>query len=145
MRPIEVGVDVERSAGEVFDYLAEVENNTEWLSGMRSCRWITEPPLRLGSRYEQVGVFRRKEIRTSFEVTALEPGRSITISSLEGSAFPLTVTRAVAPLGPDRCRVTERVEADPTGFYRRAGRLLEYLVRRQITRDYRGLARRLST
>jgi hypothetical protein len=72
-------------------------------------------------------------------VTAHRPGALVTISSREGSSFPLTVTRQVEPLGAGRCRVTETVESDPRGFYRLAEPLLRGLVRRNIRRDYRRL------
>lgn len=139
MKPVEVTVDVERPAHEVFAYLEEVTNNTEWLKGMRSCKWTTEPPIRVGSRYEQVAEFLGKEIRTSFEVTAHEPGRLVTIQSRAGSAFPLTVTRRVDPLDGNRSRVTEVVESDPSGFYRIAQPVLRAMVARNIRRDYRNL------
>ena len=139
MKPVTVQVDIDRPAGEVFAYLDQVENNPRWLRGMVSCRWTTEPPARVGSRYEQVARFLGKRIRTSFEVTEHEPGKLVTIASREGSSFPLTVRREVDPLGPDRCRVTEVVDSDPRGFYRIAEPLLRVMVRRNIQRDYRRL------
>jgi uncharacterized membrane protein len=139
VRTVRVTVDVDRPAPEVFAYLEEVTNNTEWLKGMRSCTWTTGPPVRVGSRYEQVAEFIGKEIRTSFEVTAHEPGRLVTIESREGSSFPLTVTRQVEPVDGDRSRVVETVESDPSGFYRAASPLLRAVVGRNIRRDYRRL------
>jgi uncharacterized membrane protein len=139
MKPVTVRVDIDRPASEVFAFLEEVENNTRWLRGMESCTWTTAPPVRVGSRYEQRARFLGREIRTSFEVTAHQPGRLVTIRSREGSSFPLTVTRLVEPLDAGRCRVTETVDSDPRGFYRIAQPLLRELVRRNIQRDYRRL------
>ena len=139
MQPVVVSVEIDRPAEEVFAYLDDVENNPRWLRGMRSCNWTTPPPAQVGSRYEQTAAFLGKEIRTSFEVTAREPGRLVTITSQEGSSFPITVTREVTPRGPSRCRVTETLESDPSGFYRIAGTLLGAMVRRRIQRDYRTL------
>jgi uncharacterized membrane protein len=142
MKPVTVRVDIDRPTHEVFTFLEEVENNPRWLRGMRSCTWTTAPPVRVGSCYDQRARFLGREIRTSFEVTAHQPGRLVTISSRKGSSFPLTVTRLVEPLGPldaGRCRVTETVDSDPRGFYRIAQPLLRELVRRNIRRDYRRL------
>jgi len=139
MKPVEITVDIDRPTEEVFAYLDDVTNNTAWLKGMQSCTWTTDPPVRVGSRYEQAARFLGKEIRTSFEVTAREPGRLVTIESREGSSFPLTVTRRVDPLGESRCRVVETVESDPSGFYRVAQPLLRAMVARNIRRDYRRL------
>jgi uncharacterized membrane protein len=139
MKPVVVTVDIDRPAKEVFAFLEEVEHNPRWLRGMVSCTWTTPPPVAVGSRYEQVARFLGKQIRTSFEVTEHEPGRLVTISSRQGSSFPLTVARLVEPAGEARCRVTETVHSDPSGFYRVAEPLLRLLVRRNIRRDYRGL------
>ncbi|MGQ0774054.1 MAG: SRPBCC family protein [Pseudonocardiales bacterium] len=143
MKPVRISVDIDRPTGEVFAYLDDVTNNPEWLKGMRSCTWTTDPPVRVGSRYEQVAQFLGKQIRTSFEVTAREPGRLVTIESQAGSSFPLTVTRQVEPLGDDRCRVVETVESDPSGFYRVAQPLLRAMVARNIKRDYHSLKQHL--
>jgi uncharacterized membrane protein len=139
MKPVRISVEIARPAAEVFAYLDDVTNNTAWLRGMRSCRWTTDPPVRVGSRYEQVARFLGKEIHTTFEVTAHESGRLVTIEAQEGSSFPLTVTRQVEPLDSMHCRVTETVESDPRGFYRMAQPLLRAMVTRNITRDYRRL------
>jgi uncharacterized membrane protein len=139
MRPVQNTVEIDRPAPEVFAYLENVTNNTDWLKGMRSCTWTTEPPVRVGSRYEQVAAFLGKEIHTSFEVTAHEPGHLVTIASREGSSFPLTVTRRVEDAGAGRSRVTETVESEPGGFYRVAQPLLRAMVARNIRRDYRNL------
>ena len=143
MKPVVVQVEIARPAEDVFAYLEEVENNPAWLRGMRSCTWTTPPPRGLGSRYDQVAAFVGKEIRTTFVVTAHEPGRLVTITSLEGSSFPLTVTRLVEATGATSCRVTETVESDPSGFYRVATPLLRLMVRRNIVRDYGTLKRLL--
>jgi hypothetical protein len=109
---------------------------------MRSATWTTPPPVHLGSTYEQHARFFGKDIVTSFEVTHLDPPRSITITSRR-SPFPLTVTRAVAPLAAKRARVTETVDSDPAGFYRIATPILARLVERNIRADYRRLKRYL--
>jgi uncharacterized membrane protein len=139
MKPIVVNIEINRPAPEVFDYLEDVENNPKWLRGMISAQWTTEPPVRVGSRYEQLAKFMGKQIRTSFEVVAHEPPKKITISSREGSSFPITVTRAVEPLDARGCRVTETVDSEPGGFYRIAQPILRVLVRRTIGRDYKRL------
>jgi uncharacterized membrane protein len=142
---LKVEIDIDRAAEEVFTFLEDAENNTKWLKGMRSARWTTAPPVRKGSTYEQVSAFLGREIRTSFEVTELEPRRLITIKSREGSSFPITVTRIVERAAPAACRVTEIVDGDARGFYAIASPLLKLMVQRTIRRDYRGLKRMLES
>jgi uncharacterized membrane protein len=139
MRPIVVEQEIERPAEVVWEYMENAEHNPEWLSNMRSARWTTESPIGVGSRYEQMVRFLGKDVRTSFEVTALDPGRSITISSLPGSSFPIRITREVQPLDPRRTRVRETAEGDSSGFYRVAEPLMRPIVRRNIAGAYRRL------
>jgi uncharacterized membrane protein len=139
MKTVVVRVGIKRSCDDIYDVLEDAEKNPKWLPAMSSCRWITPPPIGVGSRYEQVARFLGKEIRTSFEVTAREPGHLITIQSREGSSFPLTVTRQVEPLDDNHCLVTETVDSDPSGFYRIASPVLHAMVRRGIWRSYQRL------
>jgi uncharacterized protein YndB with AHSA1/START domain len=143
VKPVTVEVEIARPPAVVWEYLANAEHNPEWLRNMSSCRWITGPPIRVGSRYEQVARFLGKEVRTSFEVSELEPGRLVTISSLPGSSFPLTITRRLDPMDADRCRVTEVAGGDPSGFYRLAEAPMRAMVRRNIGRAYRRLKKLL--
>jgi len=139
MKPVVVGVDIKRTRGDIYAVLEDAEKNPKWLPAMSSCKWTTPPPIGVGSRYEQVARYLGKEIRTTFEVTAHEPGHSITIQSREGSSFPLTVTRQVHQRGESHCLVTEMVDSDPSGFYRIAAPVLHAMVRRSILRSYKRL------
>ena len=143
MKPVTVEIEIHRPAAVVWEYLANAEHNPEWLSNMSSCRWTSEPPIRVGSRYEQVAHFLGKEVRTSFEVTALREGRLITITSLPGSSFPLTITRKLEPVEAERCLVSEIAGGEPGGFYRIAEAPMRLMVRRNITRAYQKLKKLL--
>jgi uncharacterized membrane protein len=145
MKPVVVEQEIERPAEVVWEYMENAEHNPEWLSNMRSARWTTEPPIAVGSRYDQLARFLGKDVRTSFEVTELEAGRSITISSLPGSSFPIRITREVERLGPQRTRVREMAEGDSSGFYRLAEPLMRPMVRRNIVSAYRRLKQLLES
>ena len=139
MKPVVVEIEIDRPPAVVWEYMENAEHNPEWLHNMQSARWTTDPPVRVGSRYEQLARFLGKDVSTSFEVTALEPERLITISSLPGSSFPLTITRELEPLGTDRCRVKETAGGDSSGFYRVADPLMRLMVSRNIAGAYRRL------
>lgn len=144
MIDITSSIDIERDAAAVFGYVADFENNPAWQRGMRSAVWTSEPPIGIGSTYDQVARFLGREIRTSFEVTALEPGRSITITSTAGP-FPITVTRTVEPLGDGRCRATAHVSGESSRFLHIADPIARWLVRRSVDGDYSRLKLLLET
>jgi uncharacterized membrane protein len=143
MIEVRASVEIDRPASEVFDYLADMANNPRWQRGMRSCRWTSEPPLRVGSTYDQEASFLGKPITSSFEVTELEPGSRIRIETTGGS-MPIDVTRSVEPDG-NRSRVVAIVRGDPSGLFRLAAPLMKLAVRSSVGRDYRRLKALLET
>ncbi len=133
---IEVVVDrsVAQPAEAVFDFLSDHSNNPRWQTGMESCTWKTKPPIRKGSRYDQVATFLGREIRTEFEVIAHEPGRSITIESRSGP-LDLHITRTVEADG-DRTHVHAVIQGTPNGLLRFVEPLMAGKVRKDINADY---------
>ena len=138
MIEVNVGIEIDAPAAEVFAYIADMSRNTEWQKGMKECRWTSEPPLRLGSTYDQVAGFMGKEIVSSFEVTEFTDGEQIRIESTGGS-MPLDITRSVEPLGDDRCRVRARVRGDASGVFSVAAPMMKTMVARSVKADYRRL------
>lgn len=128
-------IEIERPADEVFAFVSEFPNNPRWQRGQRACRWTSEPPLRVGSTYDQHARFLGRDMVNAFRVIDLEPGRRVTFSSTSGT-FPLTITRTVEPLSATRSRFTEHVRGEPGGFFRIAEPLLRPLVKATIKRDF---------
>ena len=135
-------IEIERPADEVFAFVSEFPNNPRWQRGQRSCRWTSDPPLRVGSTYDQHARFLGRDMVNAFRVIELEPGRRITFTSTSGT-FPLTINRTVEPLTATRSRFTEHVTGEPGGFFRIAEPLLRPLVKASIKRDFPRLKRLL--
>jgi uncharacterized membrane protein len=135
-------VMIHRPADEVFTFLADAENNPTWQRGMQRCQWTSTPPIREGSTYEQEARMLGKPVTSTFEVVDLEPGRRITIRTIE-SSFPIEVTRSVEPVGEDRCIARARVTGDPSGVFRLATPLMRKIVERSVRGDYRRLKEHL--
>ena len=134
---------IKRPAAEVFEFFADASNNVVWQRGMKSCEWTTEPPIALGSTYEQVAEFMGRPITSSFEVTGFEPGHSITIEAF-ASTFPIQVTRTVEPIGDDRCRVLAHISGGPGGSLKLLNPLTDRMARRSIEADYDRLVEHFS-
>lgn len=128
-------IEIERPADDVFAFVSEFANNPRWQRGQRSCRWTSEPPLRVGSTYDQHARFLGRDMVNAFRVVDLDPGRRVTFTSTSGT-FPLTITRTVEPLTDGRSRFTEHVRGEPGGFFRLAEPLLRPLVKATIKRDF---------
>ena len=50
-------IDIERPAAEVFDYVADMSNNPNWQRGQVICTWTSQPPIGVGSTYDQEAKF----------------------------------------------------------------------------------------
>ncbi|MEM9565296.1 MAG: SRPBCC family protein [Actinomycetota bacterium] len=142
MTEITVDIEIGRSADDVFAYLSDMANNPDWQRGQERCTWTSEPPLRLGSTYDQEARFLGRSIVSSFEVVELLPGRRIRITST-GGTMPIDVTRTVDPLDDGRCRVGAVVRGEAPMPMRLLGPLLDRLVRRSVEGDYQRLKARL--
>ena len=138
---VTIRTEINVPAAEAFAYVADFSNNAAWQSGIQSTDWTSPAPIRVGSTYNQIAEYR--ETVTSYEITAIEPGHSITTESRSGATFPITVTRSVVPLGESRCRITADLVGQPGGFRRMVKPLLVRVVRRSIESDYRRLKRLL--
>ena len=141
MITITVRTEIKVPADEAFRYVSDFSNNVAWQSGIKATEWITTPPIRVGSTYRQIADYR--DMETIYEVTAIEPGRSITTESRRGATFPVTVTRSVDQLGESRCRVTVVLTGQPRGIRRLVQPYVARAVRQSIESDYRRLKRQL--
>lgn len=135
-------VTIERSGADVFAFLADMANNPQWQKGMRACTWTSEPPLRLGSTYDQEASLLGRKIVSSFEVVEFEPGERIRIRTT-GGTMPIDVTRSVEESGDGSCTVSAIVRGDASKVFRMADPLMRRMVERSVRADYARLKRLL--
>jgi hypothetical protein len=138
---IVIRTEVDVPAAEAFSYVADFSNNAAWQSGITSTEWTSPPPIQVGSTFDQHAEY--KGTVTTYEITGIDQGRSITTESRQGATFPIVVTRKVDPLGESRCRITVDLVGYPRGFRRLIKPLLVRMVRKSIEADYRRLKRLL--
>lgn len=130
-----VTIDVDRPPDEVFAYWADWTNNPNWQSGMERCTWTSEPPLRVGSTYDQEARFLGRPIRSSFEVVEYHPERRIRIRTTR-STIPLDITREVVPRPEGGTTLHATIRGEPRGLLRLLGPLTQRMVERNVRADY---------
>lgn len=135
---VKSSIEINRAAADVFDYVADMSNNTEWQNGQVRCTWTSEPPLRVGSTYDQEARFLGKSILSTFTVTEYESGSHIRIVST-GGTMDIDVTRTVEPITDSRCTVSAVIRGTPPGPMRILGPLLPTIVRSSVNKDYQRL------
>lgn len=134
---------INRSAAEVFEFFSDASNNPSWQKGMKSCTWTSDGAIGVGSTYDQEAEFMGRPVRSTFEVTAFEPGHKIAIATVK-SSFPIQVTRSVDDLGDGRSRVQAHISGGPGGVMKLLSPLTNMMARRSIEADYDRLVQHLS-
>jgi uncharacterized protein YndB with AHSA1/START domain len=133
---------IERPPAEVGAYAMDPAHDTAWIGGIREVRWVTEPPLRVGSRVRRVAGFLGRRVDYVLEVTELVPGERLVMRSVE-APFPMVVTYTFAPEG-DGTRAGVRVRGGSGPMFRLAGPLMAWQVRRNLRGDLARLRRILT-
>ena len=72
-------IAVQGEPAEVFAYLADFSNTSEWDPGITEARRLDEPPTRVGSRFEVITNFRGNRQRFEYVVSEYEPGVRIAL------------------------------------------------------------------
>ena len=132
---------IDRPAAEVAAYAMDPANDTSWIGGIREVRWVTEPPLRVGSRVRRLASFLGRPVHYVLEVTDLAPGERVVMRSVE-APFPMVVTYTFAAEGPGT-RTGVRVQGGSGLGFRVAGPLMAWQVRRNLRGDLARLGRAL--
>jgi carbon monoxide dehydrogenase subunit G len=123
---VEKEVLVERPAGEVFDFLADVRNEERWNPNVVRIERAPDGPLAVGETF--AGVYRRGG-RMRFElVEAVRPRRLVFRGG--GRQLALVATLELEPVGA-ATRVRMRGEMDPRGPLKLLAPLMRGLIERQ--------------
>jgi len=125
MAPIIESIEIARRPEDVFAYLDKLDRHGEWQPELVSSKIVTEGPVRVGTRVEEVRKVPGGNRKLDYEITAHDPPRS---SSFRGTNGPVRVvgTMTVDPVGEGRSRVTINLDFEGKGI----GKLLLPMVRR---------------
>ncbi len=108
-------VTISRPVNEVFDFVADPSNETDWHFDVKEVLRSKDGPYELGETLQWVVKFGGTKIY-SVEVTALEPNRFIEITTREGPVMPI-LTHTFQK-DRDGTRYTRRVRFETKGVLR---------------------------
>ncbi len=130
-----IAADRERVAALAMD----PANDTQWIGGIKTARIVTPGPLGVGSRVERVAGFLGRSIRYVNKIEELEPGRRLTMRSVE-APFPMRIVYSFDESGAGT-QVQIRVEGEPGRFFHLFTPALAWVVRRNVSQDLARLKR----
>ena len=133
---------VSRTVDVVAAYAANPDNAPAWYANIASIRWLTPPPLRVGSRLAFVAYFLRRRLAYTYEVVEWEPGRRLVMRTTDGP-FPMETTYEWTPARAGSTRMTLRNRGEPAGFPRLLTPFIRWAIRRANRNDLERLKERL--
>ncbi|MFE6964728.1 SRPBCC family protein [Agromyces sp. NPDC057679] len=119
--------DIDRSAHEVFDFIAVnvFENHPKWEREVLEVRRTTPGPVRVGSRGVMVRQDGRRRSEVEYECTEFEPDVSVGFRQLDGP-FDFAIRETLESIDARASRLHIDVRVQPHGWLR----LFEPLMRR---------------
>jgi len=129
---------IARACAEVAAFASSPENAPRWYKNIRSVRWVTEPPLRVGSRIAFVAHFLGRQLSYTYEITEFSPDRRLVMSTTDGP-FPMETTYEWDAEGPGSTRMVLRNRGEPTGFSAVVAPFMAWAIRRANTNDLAAL------
>jgi carbon monoxide dehydrogenase subunit G len=139
----ELSIAIERPPEDVFAYLADVSNLTEWQSGVHSAGIEGGGSAALGARVVESRTMLGKEMTTTLEIVDFEPPRLFTLRALDGPAL-LTVRHELEPSG-DETELRVVVEGEVKHMPGFAAGLMMRGAERQFRKDFERLKRLLES
>ncbi len=130
-------VVIARPAAEVFAFVADHQNLPAWTVGVKTSRRLTAGPPGNGSTYRIEGTLLGRTIRSSYQVTAFDPGRGFQ-GMMTSPAFGFS-ERYRFEADHQATRVQMTASAEPHGIFRFLAPVMAAAVRRQVKADHRRL------
>jgi uncharacterized membrane protein len=130
-------VVIARPAAEVFAFVADHQNLPAWTVGVKTSRRLTAGPSGNGSTYRIEGTLLGRTIRSSYQVTAFDPGRGFE-GTMTSPVFGFS-ERYRFEADHEATRVQMTATAEPYGIFRFLAPVMAAGIRRQVKADHRRL------
>jgi carbon monoxide dehydrogenase subunit G len=138
---VELELEIERPAREVFDRLVDIQRVPEWQSS--AVRAHVEGPMSVGARIHETRRLLGREAHTELEVAAFEPPRRLTLRTLHGPVKVDIDHRLESQGNGTMLHVV--AEADPGSILRLAKPVLRRQAEHELRTDFERLKQLLES
>ena len=128
----------------VAAFTCDPSNAPAWYANIESIRWLTEPPVAVGSRMDFVARFLGRTLAYTYHVRELVTDQRLVMSTEQGP-FSMETTYEFADADLGCTIITLRNRGEPAGFSRVVGPLMAHAVGRANRKDLRALKQLLES
>jgi len=127
-------IDIDRPAGEVFDFVADQTNGPRWQDGLHEVRRITPGPVGVGTEHVFARRFAGMNIESRNRYTAYEPGRFVAFEIPSGMITG-EASYLVEPTGANASRLIGAVDFRVSGLAGLATPVLSRVFERDMKKN----------
>jgi uncharacterized protein YndB with AHSA1/START domain len=127
-------VEIHAAPETVFAAMTDPDTVVKWVSGLVASEQLTDTGLVVGARSREVIRDGKREVVMLSTVTAVEPGRRLTMR-LEGAGMTAETDFRLTPLGEGRTRVEHELRTSYSGILRWIEFLFRAAVQRKVEAD----------
>jgi Polyketide cyclase / dehydrase and lipid transport len=129
---------IERPCPVVASFASDPDNAPRWYMNIKAVRWVTPPPLHVGSRIAFEAHFLGRKLVYMYEVIELEENRRFVMRTAEGP-FPMETSYTWEAIGPNATRMNLRNRGEPRGFSALVAPFMGWAMHRANTKDLQAL------
>lgn len=138
---LEFSIEIDRPSEDIFEVVANPENDIKWQSAVLAVRKLTPGAIRTGSRYQHTMNVLGRSMDAAVEISERQPDTRYVLQCVSG---PFSFETRVKLVPAKRSTLMETViEGRPTGLARVAAVVLSRHRSAEIDRDMHTLKRKM--
>ena len=126
---------INRPVAEVFAFLSNFENNSQWEPSVLEAYQVSSGPMQVGTKLSEVRKFMGRRVASNYEVIAYEPDRIFAVQSVSGP-IQVKASYTFEPI-EGGTKITDTAEFELHGFFKLLAPLFSMMVRNQMTSNFR--------
>jgi uncharacterized membrane protein len=143
MAKAEITAIINKPIEEVFDFMANFENDPQWQTAVSEAKKISDGKIGVGSTFRYITQFLNKRIDTTGKITEYNPYSNMSYETISGN---LSI-KGIYTFEPTEkgTKVTKTVEANLTGFFKLAESMVIKRAKEKWKEDFDRLKKILET
>ncbi|KZE66188.1 ATPase [Fictibacillus phosphorivorans] len=134
MVDVKTEISINRPIDRVAQYAADPDHAPEWYDNIHTVEWVTEKPMKLGSKIAFIAFFLGKKLEYVYEIIEHVPYEKLVMRTANGP-FPMETTYTWKKGKEDVTIMTLRNHGYPTGFSAVVTPFISFMMKKANKKD----------